>query len=149
MALTIGDLVGTPDQFGAVLSYLVATEPSFADQLGGAVVPVLEHELLADVADRVQRCGGEASVVVLTIDHDEDGVERARVVVGRMSSRAPRRADDCHVPFDRRCTVRDLLAVIGDGASITLRFSGQELEFQDFDLSPEVRLSDDRQLSFV
>jgi hypothetical protein len=143
------ELMSTPDRFGSILSYLLASEPGFSDRLGDAVVPALESELLQDVAARVQRSGGEASLIVLRVEEDEAGRERARIIVGKMAIRASGEDGDHHVPFDRRCTLGALLAVVGEGASITLRLSDEELELEDLDEAPEVQLTEGSKLSFA
>jgi len=143
------EFISTPDKFGSILSYLLLSAPEFTERLRPTVVPALESELLQDVADRVQRSGGEASIIVLRIEEDEEGKERARIIVGKMSIRASADDGDHHVPYDRQCTLGALLAVMGEGASITLRQSDDEVELEDMDEAPEVQLTDGSKLTFA
>jgi hypothetical protein len=133
----VTDFINTPDKFGAVISYLVATEPRFSACLGDAIVPALDSELLQDVTERVRRIGGAASLVALRVDLND----KTRIVIGKMTVRESADDTDHHVPFDRRCKLGDLLTVLAEGSSITLRLSEDELELEDVD-APEVKLSD-------
>jgi hypothetical protein len=149
----VSEVFDTPDKFGQVISYLTATVPTFATLVSGGeeqrvVVAAIESEPLADVTERVRRSGGDAIIVALR--SDPDNAERVRLVIGRMKIRDHAAGSGDHpVPFDVRCSLGDLLMVLGEGATITLRQSDEleVLELVDID-APEVEISGES-LAFV
>ena len=143
------EILKTPDELGALLTRLIANSPDFASRLQAQdaegrhpIVAALDSEPLVDVIERVRRCGGEGSV--MTLRPGSDG--KLLLVVAKMTVAEQLAEDgDHHVPFDASCTLGDLLKVLGEGASITLRLTdGDDLiELEDVG-APEVELKDEQ-----
>ena len=119
-------------RFGAVLSYLTATDSEFASKLTSsdaegrrAVVPVLGTDSVHEMTRLARQQGGHVTVVALM------GREKAAIQISTasLSMIAPAECagGDHHVPITRACKVADLLDSLPSGSAITFRLAHEEV----------------------